>query len=72
MSDGTLTMTIAFNTDTNEVSVSFPNDPMKAYALLKLLQDAVFAQARKPAEPERAVKTLDEMGMNPGLRIHRS
>lgn len=52
------------------VSVSMPEQLDRAYVLWKMLGDAIFTSALNP-EPDRMVKTPDELGMRVRPVIHR-
>lgn len=63
-----LKMAVVYDLNTGSVQVSIPKDIGHAYVLLKMLMDAVFKSAMNP-EPDRMVKTPDELGMRRGTRI---
>ena len=65
-----LHMGIVYDMTTGTVKLSIPKDIAQAYVLMKMLMDGIFQQAMNP-EPDRQVKTLDELGMNPRARLHR-
>ncbi len=58
-----------------DVSVAIPEDLAQAWVIWKMLGDSIMGEAIKNGtgvvEPQRQVKTLDEMGMRLGTRLHR-
>lgn len=66
-----LTMGIVYDPSTGSVKLSIPKDIAQAYVLMKMLMDGIFQQAMSP-EPERQVKTLDELGVRRDLRVGRA
>lgn len=51
-----------------DINVSMPKNVAEAYVLLKVLMDAVFQTAMQRGE-QRMVKTPDELGVKPHLRL---
>ncbi len=63
-----ITLSITLNPATKKVAISIPKDLGQAYLLARQLLDAIVNLALNP-EPERKVKTLDELGVHPGRRL---
>lgn len=64
----TFEIAITFDRETGKLTLSAPEDHRVAFGMLQRATAMVFQQATTP-EPERKVKTLDELGMRSGPRL---